>query len=67
MAKVMIAKRGDKTTFYVAKKDMEEEIKKVEFDTEEKWGGEVELGNGETWYIEPAPKKIPSEVVAKKL
>lgn len=54
-------------SFYVAKKDMEETILKSEFDTEEKWGGEVELSNGETWFIEPCPKKFPSEVVAKRL
>ncbi len=67
MAKVMIAQRGEKTTFYVAKKDMEEVISSIEFDTEEKWGGNVTLSNGDTWYIEPAPKKIPTEVVAKRV
>ena len=46
------------------KKDMEETIIKSEFDTDEKWGGEVELSNGETWFIEPCVKKFPSEVVA---
>lgn len=51
-------------SFYVAKKDMEETIKKAEFDTDEKWGGEVELSNGETWYIEPGIKKFPAEVMA---
>ncbi|MDD3769991.1 MAG: putative nitrogen fixation protein NifT [Sulfuricurvum sp.] len=68
MAKVML--RYDSTgaiSFYVAKKDMEETIVKSEFDSEERWGGEVELSNGETWYIEPCVKKFPSEVVAKRL
>lgn len=68
MAKVMLAERNGKTTFYVAKKDMEEVITKLEFDSDEKWGGEVELENGETWYFDPLePKKIPAEVVAKKV
>lgn len=67
MAKVMLAERNGKITFYVAKKDMEEVITSIEFDSDEKWGGEVELENGETWFIEPAPKKIPNEVVAKKV
>lgn len=68
MAKVML--RYDSTgaiSFYVAKKDMEETIQKTEFDTEEKWGGAVELSNGETWYIEPCAKKFPAEVVAKRI
>lgn len=68
MAKVMLSERNGKMTFYVAKKDMEEVIDKVEFDSDEKWGGEVELSNGETWFIQPMePKKIPNEVVAKKV
>lgn len=68
MAKVML--RTDSTgavSFYVAKKDMEETIIKVEFDSEEKWGGTVELTNGETWYIEPGVKKLPNEVMAKRI
>ena len=44
---------------------MEEIIEKVEFDSEEKWGGEVNLTNGDVWFIEPAPKKIPNELTAK--
>lgn len=68
MAKVML-RENDKgqVLFYVAKKDMEEVIEKVEFESDEKWGGEVELGNGEIWFIEPAPKKLPDEVNAKRL
>lgn len=65
MAKVML--RYDSKgaiSFYVAKKDMEETILSSEFDTDEKWGGEVKLSNGETWYIEPGIKKFPSEVMA---
>lgn len=69
MAKVMLRERAEdgKVLFYVAKKDMEEVIESVEFDTKEKWGGNVELTNGETWYIKPAPKKLPDEVVAKRV
>ncbi|OHD89508.1 MAG: putative nitrogen fixation protein NifT [Sulfuricurvum sp. RIFCSPHIGHO2_12_FULL_44_8] len=65
MAKVML--RYDSKgaiSFYVAKKDMEETILTSEFDSEEKWGGEVKLSNGETWFIEQGVKKFPSEVVA---
>jgi len=68
MAKVMLRENDEgKVLFYVAKKDMEEIIETIEFDTEDKWGGEVELTNGETWFIEPAPKKLPDEVTAKRL
>lgn len=68
MAKVML--RYDSKgaiSFYVAKKDMEETILTSEFDTEEKWGGEVKLSNGEIWFIEPGVKKFPAEVMAKRL
>lgn len=54
-----------KILFYVAKKDMEEIIKFLEFDTDEKWGGNVELTNGDIWFIKPEPKKLPNEVDAK--
>ncbi|MDD4885268.1 putative nitrogen fixation protein NifT [Sulfuricurvum sp.] len=68
MAKVML--RYDSKgaiSFYVAKKDMEETIISSEFDTEEKWGGEVKLSNGETWFIDPCVKKFPIEVMAKRI
>lgn len=67
MAKVMLREEGDEIHFYIAKKDMEECIVKIEFNTEEKWGGEVELSNGDTWWIQPGPKKLPKEEVCKKL
>jgi len=67
MAKVMLREQSGVIYFYVAKKDMEETIESIEFNTDEKWGGEVELGNGETWWIEPGPKNLPKEVSCKKL
>jgi len=66
MAKVMLRENEEgEIFFYVAKKDMEEIIESLEFDSEEKWGGNVELTNGDTWYIEPDVKKLPNEVNAK--
>lgn len=65
MAKVMLREQNGDVVFYVAKKDMEEIIEKVEFDSEEKWGGEINLTNGDVWFIEPGPKKIPNELSAK--
>lgn len=66
MAKVMLRDNGEgEILFYVAKKDMEEIIETLEFDTEEKWGGNVSLTNGDVWFIEPAVKKLPNEINAK--
>ena len=66
MAKVMLRENDEgKVLFYVAKKDMEEIISSLEFDTEEKWGGNVNLTNGDVWFIKPGPKKLPDEVDAK--
>lgn len=67
MAKIMINKRNEKLYFYLAKKDLEEVIVEVEFDTDEKWGGNIKLANGDSWYVEPKPKKIPGEFEAKKI
>jgi nitrogen fixation protein NifT len=66
MAKVMLRENDEgKVLFYVAKKDMEEIIESLEFDTEEKWGGKVELTNDDVWFIEPMAKELPAEVNAK--
>ncbi|MCK9608698.1 MAG: putative nitrogen fixation protein NifT [Methylomonas sp.] len=70
MPSVMLRKREDgKLLFYVAKKDLEETIETIEFDSPEKWGGEVVLGDGSKYYfepMEPAPK-IPLTLQAKRL
>lgn len=66
MAKIMLRENDEgKVLFYLAKRDMEEIIESMEFDSDEKWGGNVNLTNGDTWYIEPQVKKLPDEVVAK--
>ena len=67
MAKVMLRESDGVIYFYIAKKDMEETIESLEFDGDDKWGGEVELSNGETWWIQPGIKKLPKEEVCKKL
>jgi len=46
---------------------MEETILSIEFDTEEKWGGEVKISNGDTWLIPVGPKKLPCELEVKRL
>lgn len=67
MAKVMLSERDGKINFYVPKKDLEDTVIAIEFDSEEKFGGELTLSDGQKWYIEPGPKKIPAEVNAKKV
>ena len=70
MPSVMLRKREDgKLIFYVAKKDLEETIESIEFDSPEKWGGEVVLGDGSKYAFEilDAPPKIPLTLQAKRL
>ena len=69
MPEVMISKgkNDDKLVFYVPKKDLEEKIESLEFDTPEKWGGEVTLGDGQKFYLEPiAAPKLPITLRAKR-
>ena len=54
MPNVMIRVKPDGgLLFYIAKKDQEDEIATVETDTEDSWGGEVELTDGSKYYIDP--------------
>jgi nitrogen fixation protein NifT len=70
MANIMI-RRGDKGeyVFYLPKRDLEDTIVSMEFDTPEKWGGEIKLNNGGAYFIEPqsAPERLPYSVRAKRL
>lgn len=69
MPSVMIRKaENGGLSFYVAKKDLEESITSIEFDQDDKWGGEVELGDGSRYYLEPGPKPaLPVTLRAKRL
>jgi len=72
MPEVMISEGKDrdvgKLVFYVPKKDLEESIESLEFDSPEKWGGEVVLGDGQKFYLEPiAPPKLPITLRAKRV
>ncbi len=55
--------------FYVAKKDLEETVTSVELDSEQSWGGEVELADGSRFYVDPiSPRpRLPVTVRAKRL
>lgn len=69
MANIMIRKGAKGYSFYMPKRDIEDSIVSMEFDTPEKWGGEIKLGNGGCYYIEPqaAPERLPISVRAKRL
>ncbi len=69
MPSVMIRRNeAGKLDFYVAKKDLEETIVSLEFDSPEQWGGEVELADGSLYWIEPQPQpNLPITVRAKRL
>ena len=58
MPNVMIRVKEDgNLLFYIAKKDQEDEIASVEKDTEDEWGGEIELTDGSKYYIDPISPK----------
>ncbi len=63
MPSVML-RRNEKSEllFYVAKKDLEETIISVETDTDDEWGGTVELSDGTKYYIDPIspPPSFPT-------
>lgn len=70
MPSVMIRRGQDgRLAFYVAKKDLEETIVSLEYDTPERWGGEVELADGSRFYIEPMDRmpSLPITLRAKRL
>lgn len=69
MPNVMIREKDDGgLLFYIAKKDQEEVIQTVEFDTDDQWGGEVELTDGSKYFIEPIspPPKFPTTLRFKR-
>ncbi len=55
--------------FYVAKKDLEESISSVEYDSEQQWGGEVALADGTKYYIDPMspPPQFPTTLRFKRV
>ena len=70
MANIMISKNAEGGYgFYLPKRDLEDGIVSMEFDTPEKWGGEVKLNNGGAYYIEPQalPARFPISLRAKRL
>ncbi|MBS1155158.1 MAG: nifT [Proteobacteria bacterium] len=70
MANIMIRKSAaGGLVFYLPKRDIEDAISSIEFDTPEKWGGELKLANGGTYYIDPIPEpaRLPISLRAKRV
>jgi len=70
MPKVMLRKgTTGQLVFYVAKKDLEDEVVSVQFDQPDKWGGEMLLKDGSKYYVDPfnAPPRLPVTVRAQRL
>ena len=69
MPSVMIRRTPEgELLFYIAKKDQEDIISNVEIDTDEQWGGEVELTDGSRYYIDPLspPPAFPTTLRFKR-
>ncbi|CAL93158.1 nitrogen fixation protein [nifT] [Azoarcus olearius] len=70
MANIMIRKTASGgLSFYLPKRDLEDDIVSIEFDQPDKWGGALKLLNGGEYYVEPleAPPKLPITVRAKRV
>ncbi|MCX7946654.1 MAG: putative nitrogen fixation protein NifT [Hydrogenophilus sp.] len=70
MANIMIRRSEEgRYIFYLPKRDLEDTIVSIQFDSAEKWGGEIRLANGGCYYIEPqpAPARFPCTLRAKRL
>jgi nitrogen fixation protein NifT len=70
MANIMIRQNAaGGLVFYLPKRDLEAAIDSIEFDTPEKWGGELKLENGGSYYVDPIakPPRLPISVRAKRL
>ncbi len=56
-------------SFYIAKKDLEEAVESIEFDSDDRWGGTFALADGSEYFIEPldAKPKLPITLRARRL
>ena len=70
MANIMIRKNADGgLVFYLPKRDLEDTVTSIEFDTPEQWGGELKLANGGVYFIGPQqpPARFPLSLRAKRI
>ena len=69
MPNVMISRESSGSlTCYIAKKDLEEAIVRIEFDQDDKFGGNFELADGSCWFVEPLLEqpKLPLTLRARR-
>lgn len=70
MANIMIRKtEAGGLSFYLPKRDLEDNIVSIEFDSSDKWGGELKLASGGAYYVEPlaAPPRLPISLRARRV
>lgn len=69
MPSVMIRRNPQgQLTFYVPKKDLEEIIVSMEHESADQWGGEVTLGDGSVYFLDPVPEpRLPITLRAKRV
>lgn len=70
MANIMIRQNASGSlVFYLPKRDIEADIASIEFDTPEKWGGELRLENGGIYHIDPIakPTRLPISLRARRI
>jgi nitrogen fixation protein NifT len=69
MANIMLRKNAEgQLIFYMPKKDLEEVVVALEHDRSDKWGGELTLGDGSKYYVEPMERpELPKTIRAKRL
>lgn len=70
MANIMIRENTEGgLIFYLPKRDIEADIASIEFDSPEKWGGELCLENGGIYHIDPIskPERLPISLRAKRI
>jgi nitrogen fixation protein NifT len=55
--------------FYMAKKDLEEIVVSLQYPGPDRWGGEIELSDGERFYLEPMAEapKLPITIRVRRM
>lgn len=69
MANIIISQAADGgLTFYIPKKDLEERVQSLEFAQADKWGGELKLASGQSYYIDPMEQpRLPKSLRARRM
>lgn len=67
MPNVMFRQHSDGLYCYIAKRDLEAKVLQIEHVQDDNWGGQVDLENGESYYLEPQPKpSLPATIRLKR-